>query len=617
MSDVTVTEDGSTVTINVSEPVVNVGEPAIVSASAVPVTPTGGIAATNVQAALAELDAEKQPLDAELSALAALTSAADTVPYFTGLGTAALASLTAYGRNLIAAADAASALTVLGIPLLATAGITGALTLSKQGITARTAMFPDAMITVAGQNIDNAFSVAQTFAGSAPGTPTAGQVLVGGGQIKTAGVVSCQGLQNTVGDLTSRADEDAQTILGRIRCGFFTGLGDNASFAHYDFATSSSYALRQDAAGATSLNSATGQNATIRVNNTTVLTASATALTAAQPITIDKIYTDTSGTPGSLASTARANPGSASTAQIYGIFFSAQSTAGNAQNLSGSTYALCGAQGFAYHFGSGTANKVFGAYFGAQQRSGAGAVAQLSALTLQVDNLDASTAVTGGYGINILAPANSGGNFTSWRAISIAATAVGTTNCIGIDIGAMTGTGAYAIRTSTGPVLFGDQVTVPNGTASAPGLRLTSEASGPYRISATKLGFAVGGIGALGLEKPGSGYGGGFQLLTQADADYTYIYSDRTNAEMRIAPGANSLDGANIRLFGNGHATPNQGSLRHSTTDKLTWNATGIGFFAAAPVAKPTVTGSRGGNAALASLLTALANFGLLTDSSS
>ena len=41
-----------------------------------------------------------------------------------------------------------------------------------------------------------------------------------------------------------------------------------------------------------------------------------------------------------------------------------------------------------------------------------------------------------------------------------------------------------------------------------------------------------------------------------------------------------------------------------------------IGFYAATPAAKPTVTGSRGGNAALASLLTGLATLGLLTDSS-
>lgn len=42
-----------------------------------------------------------------------------------------------------------------------------------------------------------------------------------------------------------------------------------------------------------------------------------------------------------------------------------------------------------------------------------------------------------------------------------------------------------------------------------------------------------------------------------------------------------------------------------------------IGFNGTTPIAKPTVTGSRGANVALASLLTALANLGLITDSSS
>jgi hypothetical protein len=50
---------------------------------------------------------------------------------------------------------------------------------------------------------------------------------------------------------------------------------------------------------------------------------------------------------------------------------------------------------------------------------------------------------------------------------------------------------------------------------------------------------------------------------------------------------------------------------------RLRVNGTGTGFQGNAPIAKPTVTGSRGGNAALASALTALANYGLITDSSS
>jgi hypothetical protein len=40
-----------------------------------------------------------------------------------------------------------------------------------------------------------------------------------------------------------------------------------------------------------------------------------------------------------------------------------------------------------------------------------------------------------------------------------------------------------------------------------------------------------------------------------------------------------------------------------------------IGAFGATPIVRPTVTGSRGGNAALASLLTALANLGWIIDS--
>ena len=44
---------------------------------------------------------------------------------------------------------------------------------------------------------------------------------------------------------------------------------------------------------------------------------------------------------------------------------------------------------------------------------------------------------------------------------------------------------------------------------------------------------------------------------------------------------------------------------------------TSLGFYNATPAAKPTVSGSRGANAALASLLSALATLGLVTDSSS
>lgn len=66
------------------------------------------------------LPAAYQPIDADLTAIAALSSAADRFPYATGAATWTLGTVTAFGRSILDDVDAAAVRATLGLGSIAT-----------------------------------------------------------------------------------------------------------------------------------------------------------------------------------------------------------------------------------------------------------------------------------------------------------------------------------------------------------------------------------------------------------------------------------------------------------------------------------------------------------------
>lgn len=115
----------------------------------------------------------------------------------------------------------------------------------------------------------------------------------------------------------------------------------------------------------------------------------------------------------------------------------------------------------------------------------------------------------------------------------------------------------------------------------------------------------------FGGNATGSGYGGdlyasGGNGATQ-NAGSAWVFggysASALGGNVYLYPGAGGAGNGSIQLLRSDYTTKN-----------LESDDTGLGFFGTAPIAKPTVTGNRGGNAALQSLIAQLAALGIITD---
>lgn len=363
--------------------------------------------------------------------------------------------------------SAAVIATRLGLTGLATSAITGTLTLTKTGTTARTVTFPDAAITVARTD------AAQTFTGKSTFTD---------------------------GILTTHAD--AATSAG----------------VHIGNATHQDVAIF--GAGGSQGTTLYGQ-----MNGTAVDLTGAAGLTTRQAATQDAVkLLGRAGGTGSYVGTVTTATLSAS--RTYTLPDAAITVAGSASELTSGRVPYVTTGGLltdsaSLTFSSGTLTVASGL-----------TVAAALPVTLSSNAVNFERAAAASY----ISQKGLSGTITVRGSIS---TEFDTLIC---DF-------------APGQVTSYRQLIVPNGTAAAPGLRITSEASGIYRRNSTSLGAAVAGVASLGVIAPAAGFGGALILETPVVGDVSYIIPGSNTASIILSGASSTTVGGQVRAYGSTHAT--------------------------------------------------------------
>lgn len=91
--------------------------------------------------------------------------------------------------------------------------------------------------------------------------------------------------------------------------------------------------------------------------------------------------------------------------------------------------------------------------------------------------------------------------------------------------------------------------------------------------------------------------------------------TNKPGGALYLRPGVSTGTGTGFLVL-QGILSGPSGTADNAYTNMIMVQGDKLGLYGASPVAKPTVSGAKGSNAALGSLLTALASMGLITDSS-
>jgi hypothetical protein len=168
-------------------------------------------------------------------------------------------------------------------------------------------------------------------------------------------------------------------------------------------------------------------------------------------------------------------------------------------------------------------------------------------------------------------------------------------------------TSAISFSNSDGSHQFASMDGVNGGTTFYEQVNV-KPASGPAILFVTSASDST-----FGEFSAAAGKTAGFQFQIAGAAKSTLSYDDSVGIFYILGPGGS------IPLYASSTTcysfAPWNFEAGATVTGAFAHAGSTLGFYSATPAAKPAVTGSRGGNAALASLMTALAALGLVTDS--